>query len=807
MERLRWLRWLVVLGVTALTLGAILLVRDGFAVEASSDSLVLENDPDWLFYERTAVDFGSDEFLLVALQRDDLFSPDGVSQVHELTQRMGELDGVQSVSSISNVRLLASRPTPLPLMWELNLKPLHLPDEGVDLERARLELTQHEAYVGNLISPDGSSAGIIVTLAQDERLIELNAERVMLLYESKAPLVAEPRREEITRRLGELAPEYQRLEMVRREKRIQVVRDAQSLVQEYRRGGATIHMSGVPVIVINMVDALDEDLRWFSGAALVFLVLFLGMVFRRVRWVVLPLITCLATASWVLALFVLEGKRTTVITANIPSLLVVIGMAHSIHFIIRHRELVASRPDLDGPGLIRATLRSIIEPCLYTAATTSVGFASLSIAGIRPVIDFGLHMALGSLLALVLSFTFMPAALSLLRPLGSRDGRLDGSARGLDLLVGWALGHRLGVWLLCAVVTLVSVLGLLRLEVETRFIDYFREDSSMYRDLAFVDEQMGGTTGIEVVLQSDEAEWLRKEEALSLAERIHEWMVARAEVGTVVSLIDLAHESQKLVVSGGGSRPGLAGSVKTVERFLDREVLAPYVTEDFSKLRIVGRVYEAYEDLDRAALLSALRGHLDEATAGLPVEATVTGMFVPYTNLLSSLTGSQQSATMLVAVLLFVMLAVLLRSIRAAVIGMVPSSLPIIVVLGYMGWAGVHLDMATVMIASVALGIAVDGTIHYLFRYREELRIDGQVEAAIRRSQRSSGTAILFTSLTAVAGFLVLTLSNFKPNVYFGLLTGLAMATAIFAALTVLPVLIAWARPFGKPVDAGQSVS
>ncbi len=690
--------------------------------------------------------------------------------------------------------------------------PLYLTaDESLlDMAKAREELTTHDAYLGNLVDAEGTIAGIVATLDQDPELIRVAHVRSAVGYrlldatidpDERADLVALLERERIVFRPAPEAPwrwewatipgvaaRYKQLEDARKAKRIEVVHAAKAIVDAEKAAGHDVHASGIPVIVIDMVDAIDQDFRTFGVVALVFLVVFLGAVFRRARWVALPLLTTLATATWVVAMLVLEGRRTTVVTANIPSLLVVIGMAHSIHFIIRYREQLALHPDQEETARIGATLRSILVPCLFTALTTAVGFGSLIIAGIRPVVDFGVHMAAGAGIALLLSFTLMPSILVLLPALGQRDGKLEGSADALTRLADWLGRNPYLVIGAAALLSVVSVVGIAQIEVETRFIDYFDEDSAIYRDLKFVDDNMGGTTGIEVVIDGPGPGYFKTAEGLEIADAVHAEMEGRDEIGTVLSVIDMVR-----VVQGFLNRFGMPAHHEAAifwVGMLDQATLRAYVTADFRSVRISGRVREGAEVLDRTDLKRHMTGFCWRVTRGTEARARLTGMFVPYTNLLDSLSGSQLKTTLFVALLLFLTFSVLFKSPRAGAVAMIPNAIPILFVLGAMGGTGVHLDMATVMIASVAFGIAVDGTIHYVFRYREELRRGADPREAVRQTHASIGTAILYTSLTAAVGFCVLALSNFKPNVAFGLFTAFAMAAALFADLTVLPSLI-----------------
>lgn len=412
----------LVIVVAFLAISAAALTRLGdFRVEASSDSLVLEDDPAMTVYDKSRVTFGNDETVYVTVTRDDLFTPEGIAYIRSLTASFAAIDGVASADAITEVRLFQSEKRPPNLFRLIQGGSKSFPklgDKRVIVEKARAELLEHKLYSGNYISRDGKTAAILVTLELSEEHLKV-MDRFLTL-KSQAPSLQGAARAE----LAEVRARYNRMEDERKDVRVRIVRDIRAVMEAERAKGVDIIASGVPSIVVDMVDYINDDLRVFGLASIGFLALFLAIVFRRVRWVILPLVSCLGTALWIIALFVLEGKKTTVVTCNIPSLLVVIGLAHALHLIIHYREEMAKQGTNEVRAVLPPAMRAILIPCFYTALTTGVGFLSLIVAGIQPVVDFGTHMALGVALAFALSFVVLPAALSLLPPLPMKDASL-----------------------------------------------------------------------------------------------------------------------------------------------------------------------------------------------------------------------------------------------------------------------------------------------------------------------------------------------------------------------------------------------
>lgn len=856
---------LIPIFAAAVLLGTLLLIPgivSRWGVDSSTDSLVLEADPEALRYDRNALIFANDEFVLVGLQREDLFSPAGVAAVDSLHGKF-EAITIALISSETGQPVLDAegKPVlvkPIASVWSLARKPVVLmrsfkepipppfmalskqataTSPGIDLKKAQAELTDHELFSGNLVSKDGKTAGILVTLRKRPRSVKAMRTRLELydrralareqLESAKDEAAAAKLQAELATIQGELDkfwPEWVASEEIRKAERIAALVQIEAIVDEAKREGQQIGRSGVPAIVVDMVKAIEGDFRSFFGLSIVFVCAFLLIVFRRLAWVLLPLCATGATVTWTMFGMQALDKKVTVITANVPALLLVIGLAHSIHLVVRFRELLARFPGEDRWTRVGRLVRGLVWPCLFTATTTAAGFASLYYAGSRPIIDFGFFMAAGVGLSFLFSFIFLPAGMLLLPE--TSEGRLERSARALSGLGRGSLNRKGVVLGLTVAAVALACWGITRIQVEARFIDYFRPSSPIHVGLKYVDENLGGTSALEIVLDGRKkgAFGGGQAENLDKAAAVVAWLEARDEVGAVMSFPGLIDEVRKLFPQM--KRSQMAGALFFQ---LTPDMLSPYVVTQkrevageivplASRLRIVARVRETHPDLKRHELIRELRAFLAETfppepAEGLPegappaIRAEITGMFVLYANMLASLAKTQVTTSLIAILAIWVMLSFLFRNPFAALLALIPNMVPILLVLGAMGWAGIPLDMATVMIASVSLGIGVDCAIHYLFRYREEIGKDGDLAAAIERSHGSIGTSILYTSLTSVVGFVVLVVSEFLPNAYFGLFTAFAMVAALFAMLTLLPVLIALTKPFAAIQRAGLALA
>ncbi|MBI4576593.1 MAG: MMPL family transporter [Planctomycetes bacterium] len=795
---LRAYRWLVLhspANVLAVLLAAALFMGAqlrGLELDAGSQSLVLEDDPEQRVYDRSRLVFGSDEYLIVAGRDAGLFTPEGVARLRDLTARLEALDGIGSVLSPTNVRLFRSSEDPPGMLGMLFADPVRLDSEECDLGRARAELTGHRLYGENLVAADGEHFALYATLARDPEGLRSEEEVYRLQEALEDPGLTVDGRAGLEAELAAARTTYLGHERVRKAARLRAVDEAWRVLESASTGdggGRAYRMSGLPMVIAEMIRYLDGDLRVFGAAALALVTGLLALVFRRVAWVLLPLFSCLVTVALVMGAMVLADRKTTVITANVSSLLLIITLAHAVHLIVRYQEST-------GDDRLGSTLAALARPCLYTAITTCAGFGSLWISRIRPVMDFGVFMSWGTLAAFVVSFLVFPAWVTLMPP--REASRLESHpARSLARLAGWTLRWR--AWIVAASLLLFAAggWGMTRIVAETRFIDYFREGTRLHQGLDFVDRHLGGTTTLEVIVEGPEEGYFRSGARLREVLELKDYLMENPAVGKVLTLPDVLKEFRDVMAGLGLEEVPTAELVHQAETILGRETLRSYATADYRSTRVFVRIRESAPTLERGRLLEELGAAL-EARGWFPgARVEVTGIFVLYTNMLRSLVDSQERSLGLVLAAIGAMLWVLFRSLRLAAIAMVPNLLPVVLVLGVMGWTGVPLDMSTLMIAGVSLGMAVDGSIHYLTRFRSEFAATGDYRGALELAHGSIGRAIVYTAVSVILGFSVLGLSSFKPTVYFGLLTSLSMAAALFGSLTLLPALVLILRPLG----------
>jgi len=771
-----------------------------FRLDASADSLLLEDDADLRYYQRVMRRYGSDEFLIIAwLPRGDLFSEENRNRLAELVAELEALEGVASVDSILDVPLFHSPDVPMLKLATGGYETLE--SDTVDLELARVELAESPMYRDMLINDRADTSAIRVSLVDDPDHTALNRRRQDLLARKyEGGLTSEQAAE-----LEALQPRYQASAAEQSARWDQTVTEIRGVMARYS-DSAELYLGGVPMISSDMVDYVRNDLVVFGVGVLVFLILTLAVIFRRLVQVIAPILVCILTGAVMIGFLGLLGWPVTVISSNFVSLLLIITMSFSIHLIVRYRELQKSRPETEHRDLVGQATRLVAVPCLYCALTTMVGFGSLIVSGIKPVKDFGLMMAIGIGCAYLLVFTALPAMLvSLPRPREPRDRTVRFSLTRLLAQATDRAGNTvlaLGLLLLA-----LGAVGIARLSVENRFIDYFREDTEIYQGMQLIDEELGGTTPIEIIIDGEGDGYWAKQVNRDKLRRIHEFLQSLPETGKVLSL-DTTMRIAEGINDGQPINDFVFAMLRrALPSNIREQVLTPFVDDAFSQARVNVRVLETNPDLKRAVLVDKIEGFLTDEIGLARDDFRLTGIYILYNNLLQSLFDSQIKTLGMVFLATWLMFTVLFRSPYLALIALVPNAFPVLVVLGTLGWLRIPLDIMTVTIAAITIGIAVDHTIHYIHRFKREFRALGDYRETTYRCHASIGNAMYYTSITIIVGFSILSLSNFIPTIYFGIFTGLAMVVALLSAMTLLPKLLMVLRPLGPEGSMSEASS
>ena len=807
---------LTIILVFFLILGIGSYARD-FRLDASADSLLLENDQDLKYFRSINAEYGSAEFLVITYSpQQDLYAPETLEDLRELRDNLLKIDRVASVLSILDVPLIDS---PQLSLGDLKNGIRTLETPGIDINLVRKEFKTSPFYKDLLVSHDAKTTALQVIFKQDKIYQSLLQQRNMLREKKlTTPLSATEKAQ--LKQVSQKFDQHSRIVAGQEAVDIAIIREVMKQHQDH----AQLFLGGVPMIVADMINFIRHDLVSFGLGVLVFLVVMLYLIFRSPRWIILPMVCCFSSVVFMFGFLGLIGWKVTVVSSNFTSLLLIITLSLCVHLIVRYNELYDEIPGADQATMVKEMIRSKVIPSIYTTLTTIVAFASLLTSDIRPVIDFGWMMAIGISFSLLITFAIFPAGLMLLKKPIRFSPRFDITGIITRRCAHWVEYRSKSTLAVFAALVIISLVGISQLTVENRFIDYFKPTTEIYQGMLLIDQQLGGTTPLDVIIDADPDFLTQKaqektveeddffaddffdeekvEEGLSGSsywynsyqvdnlKNIHNYLDRLPETGKVLSMATTMEMMQQLNEDHPLDNISLAVIHKKLPKSIKDSLFRPYMSEDGNQVRFSLRVIDSHPDLHRAELLKKIRLDLTEKLQIKPEQIHLTGMFVLYNNVLQSLFSSQIMTIGVVFLVIMVMFILQFRSLRLAIISIIPNLVSAGVVLGLMGLLNIPLDIMTITIAAITIGIAVDDTIHYVHRFNEEIIVDGDYLATMKRCHDSVGRAMYYTSITIIIGFSILALSNFIPTIYFGLFTGLAMLIAMFANLTLLPLLL-----------------
>ena len=780
-----------------------------FQLDASSDTLLLDNDPDLKVYRENSRKYGSSDFLVIAFTPDkDIFSSETISLLKKLESNLKNIDGIQNVLSLLDVPLLSYSEQSIN---ELADNLVTLSTENVDLVKAKKEFEINEVYRGLLISEDLKTIAFQMTLEPNGEFQNLISDRYDLL-DSKNTLDNEI----FSKNLENLDLKIDNQKKINLSKEAILINDIRNISNLYKDKGE-IFLGGGAMIAHDTIKMIQQDLFTFGVAVFFMFVLILSLIFRQFRWVVIPLTSAGLSALFTTGLISWLGWKVTVVSANFIALLMIIGISLTVHLVVRYREITSKFNELSHEDALKKTLSQMFLPCLYTALTTMVAFASLIISDIRPIIDFGLLMVLSISIAFIVSFVFF-GSLSSLMGKNLKDTQIDYSSGFTTWINSLVVRFKNIILLISLLAFIFAFVGINKLSVENKFIDYFKPSTEIYKGLSLIDKKLGGTAPLDIIIsapkedinleddfddfddfgiETDEYGYWFNSQNLGRLEEIHDYLEGRPEIGKVLS-VSSATKLAEIVKGEKLDDLELALLRKVLPEDINNQLLSSYISDDDNQVRLSARVIESLDGLNRKNLIEEVKKDLVNNFELNEDQFYLSGISVIYNNLLQSLFQSLIGSLLIVFTAIFLMFIVLFRSFYMALIAMIPNLLSAASVLGIIGWSGIPIDIMTVTVAAISIGIGVDNTIHYVHRFLKEFEQEQNYDIAIKNSHSTIGRAMFYTSLTIVLGFMILVSSNFNPSVFFGIFTSFSMIVAILAALMLLPVLIRHLKPFGR---------
>ena len=791
-----------------------------FNLDASSDALLLEGDPDLKYLREINETYGSRDFLVLTYTPVSSFTEkETILNLQLLKSKIEKLTWVDSVITVIDVPLLKS--TDEGLMDRLkNYKTLAYPE--IDRKRGFEEIVNSPIYRNYVISEDGKTSGIVVYLKKDERLAEYI--KIKDKYFNQSIEAGLSKQEKINyKKFIEEYENYKNLYNLRNHQNITEIRD---VITKYGES-AKIHLGGIPMIADDMMSYIKSDIVVFGIGVFFFIILTLWLIFRNIKWVIMPLLGCATSVITMIGLLGLVGWKVTVISSNFIALMLILNMAMNIHVTVRFLQLKKELPNLNNDEVILKASKKMMLPILYTVLTTICAFLSLVFSGIKPIIDFGWMMTLGLIVSLIITFLLLPSLLSIFSSYNEINIQDTEKSYITSALGSFTKNYKSLIFGSTIIIVIFSMVGISKLEVENSFINYFDKETEIYKGMKKIDDDLGGTTPLNIILkfptvkqeqkvdeQDDEfSEWEEENETgedkakywftrdkMDKVIKVHDYLDSLPEIGKVLSFGSILRVAEDLNNKELQSLE-IAVLYSKIPETIKKEIVSPYISVEKDEARISVRIKDSLKDLRRNDLIKKINFELNSKLGLKKDEYRLAGVLILFNNLLQSLFKSQILTLGIVLLGIFLMFFILFRNILLSFIGVAPNFIAALFILGIIGLLGIPLDMMTITIAAITIGIAVDNSIHYIYRFREEFLKYNNYNKTLDRCHSTVGIAILNTSITIVFGFSILALSNFIPTIYFGVFTGIAMLLAMISVLTLLPKLILTLKPFGAEIE------
>ena len=782
-----------------------------FQLDASSDTLLLENDPDLKYLREVNSKYGSKDFLVLTYTpNENLLEPNTIENLTNLKNDLKKLNWANNVITILDVPLLKNNDDPLAERIK-NFKTLS--DVDADKKRGYEEIINSPFYKEFVISNDGKTSGILVYIKVDEKLSELiNTKNNYLNKIDKGQLSPEEKKN-----YKKFLKKYDDYRKVYNQKNHQNILEIRKVIEKYK-DAAKIHLGGIPMIADDMMTYIKNDIIVFGAGVFIFIICTLWFVFRSLTWVFIPLLSCFFSVFIMVGLLGLVGWKVTVISSNFIALMLILTMAMNIHMSVRYLQFRKENPNTSNSEAILWTSGKMFWPILYTVLTTICAFLSLIFSEIKPIIDFGWMMTVGLLVSMSVTFTLLPAILNILSK-DNKKYRDEKKSKITTFLSNVAKKNTKTIFTSALVVIAISIVGISKLEVENSFINYFDQKTEIYKGMKLIDDELGGTTPLDVIVkfpskeknektdddfdswddeEKDDSKYWFTRNKIDIITKVHDYLDSLEEVGKVISFASMVRVAEDL--NEGKKLQGLEMGVlyTKIPDSIKKEIIDPYISIENNEARISLRILDSKKDLRRNELIKKINYDLENKLNLNKDEFKLAGVLILFNNLLQSLFKSQILTLGVVMAGITLMFLILFRNITLSLIGVVPNFMAAFLILGIIGLLEIPLDVMTITIAAITIGIAVDNSIHYIYRFKEEFKKSNNYNQTLEKCHDTVGVAILNTSITIVFGFSILVLSNFIPTIYFGVFTGMAMLLAMLSVLTLLPKLILIVKPFGN---------
>ncbi len=775
------------------------------SIDASADTLLLDNDKDLAFTREISKRYYMPNFLVVTYTpKSKLLSKKSLQTLKSVSSELKKLDQVTSVISILDVPLLQSPPRPIK---DLLKKIPTLSDKDTDKLLAKKEFLSSPIYKNNLVSSDFKTTALLLYLKDD------------IKYKNFIEKRAKLKREGNKKNLLLLEKKFKQYKDKKREINHKNLLQIRKIINGYQNS-AKMFLGGVNMIADDMIGFIKSDLKIFGSILLIMLITTLLVIFKEVKFVIIPILVSVVSVVFTAGFLGIFGWDVTVISSNFISLQLIITLSIILHLIVKYKEL-ANDENLTQRELLLQTVVSKAKPSFFAIITTIAGFGSLILADLKPVINLGYMMSIGVATSLIVSFILFPVVMMLFKR-SSKPLLHNKNFNLTSICSDFVIKHGNIILIISTFIAILSIFGASKLRVENSFINYFKKSTEIYKGMEVIDKKLGGTTPLDLIVTFNKEKRPKQEtdndgfdefedefeanqnknqywfspNKMELVGKIQSYLESIKEVGNVQSFGTLLEIAKKLNDGKNLDTFELAILYNELPEKFRNIILNPFVNIKANELRFAMRIIDSNPSLRRNELIHTIQKNIAKIVKGENVKYRLSNLMVLYNNMLQSLFESQILTLGAVIFILFLMFLILFRSLKISLIAITANIIPVGIIFAVMGFTNIPLDVMTITIASISIGIGVDDTIHYIVRFKEEYEKDRNYIEAMKRSHDSIGYAMYYTSLAVILGFSILVFSNFIPTIYFGLLTILVMFASLMSALLLLPKLLIKYRAF-----------
>jgi hypothetical protein len=729
-------KWLIVIVVAVLTAFLGYQLKD-LKIDSDVIKSLPDDDPTAILYTEIGNKYGGNTVGMVIVQADDIFDAKVLEDVNQITNTIKYIDGISTVTSLTDVIDIKGSD------WGIEIGKLideyDLPSSQAQLDSLKHRVMSKEMYKGNLVSEDATATLVMFTLLDD----------------ADKQAVAKEIKEEVNKL---------------------------NLPEE-------ISFGGIPMMMDDVSKLMIVDLRNLIPITFIIIMLVLLISFRSARGVILPLLTASISSVWTLGLMQLFGYQLNLVSINLPVILLAVGSAYTIHVINRINEC----KEKDREKALIKALTYIIIPVFLSGVTTVFGFMSFIFGAYLTMIrDFGMFTSIGVSFALLISIVFVPAFISAFsmfksqKALGKQE-KSENTFMGKMLLTPFSnliVKHPNNTTLIWIAVISISMIGIFNIKTSINMTEYFQEGDPTKITEDIMQNKFGGSLPAFVVFKGD----MQNPEVLKTMIKTADYMKAFPSISSTQSVADLIQEMND-VMGEGKKIPDEQDKIEQLWFLLDgQDIMSQLVTDDLDE-GIIQSKFASADSKDMEEFVDYMNVYIEENSTE-DCQILLTGMPSVYVKLNNSLIQSQFSSLLIALLLVVIVVATILRSVPKGIYAAIPIVATIIILFGFMGATGIALDIATVLVASVALGMGIDYSIHIITHFSRKFDEVKDINIAIKDSIMVSGKAIIINVLSVASGFLVLTFSHIVPIQNFGLLVAMSMVGAGFGALTLLPIIL-----------------